>query len=532
MGNYEITNFKSEIQTLIQNKNIDKNENKIIESENGELAELLSAANENSIDNLLNSNIEYAKNTKSNNFLKDYIETKAEMSNIKIPDGMKISISSPKEVSNEYKELLKYVRKEIYQARISDMMALLVQDKESVSQRVQTMKISDSDKSKIMELKSKFDSYYKIEAEFDGENIDLLNPTDTESQYLSEKAPEFAKFMNNERSELKKQVINFAEKEIEGTELSEAGFWSRVGAPIVMGIMGLGLYRGFQETRDNAKKAKDLGKFLQEQQAIYKAGTPKFVNPLKAYKNAFKSAKGRNGMLLVGGTVLASYLWKTLMGSLDDLSGCVKDAVQDTDNFGLGWGIGIAIPSAIAGVLSSAFISPTIDAHIEYNRAEKYLIKSGLLPKAKGVSKYLKMGKKGLIGAGLGCIIAACSSGSSWASMAGTRWLFGHKGDELEKKNIITKEENSSKSATDNMMKYEAYYGKWDGIAKGDPTIGSIGGGLGLFTHTNPILQNISFGLQGCSETLTACGVQMFGDKVRQNKLEKAKQELVQSAKI
>jgi hypothetical protein len=115
--------------------------------------------------------------------------------------------------------------------------------------------------------------------------------------------------------------------------------------------------------------------------------------------------------------------------------------------------------------------------------------------------------------------------------MAGTRMLFGLKGDKLEEKNIITKDENTSQKATENMMKYEAYYGKWDGIAKGDPTIGSIGGGLGLFTHTNPYLQNISFGLQGCSETLTACGVQLLGDEARKSNLDKEKETLVKSVK-
>ena len=109
----------------------------------------------------------------------------------------------------------------------------------------------------------------------------------------------------------------------------------------------------------------------------------------------------------------------------------------------------------------------------------------------------------------------------------GCTWLFGKKGDELEAKNIITADENSSKSAKDNMMQYEAYYGKWDGIAKGDPTIGAIGGGLGLFTHANPYIQNISFGLQGCSETLTACTVQLFGNKARDDKLAEDKRQLL-----
>ena len=79
------------------------------------------------------------------------------------------------------------------------------------------------------------------------------------------------------------------------------------------------------------------------------------------------------------------------------------------------------------------------------------------------------------------------------------------------------------------MMQYEAYYGKWDGISKGDPAIGAAGGGLGLFTHANPYVQNISFGLQGCSETLTACTVQLFGNKAREDKLAKDKKQLLDS---
>ena len=79
-------------------------------------------------------------------------------------------------------------------------------------------------------------------------------------------------------------------------------------------------------------------------------------------------------------------------------------------------------------------------------------------------------------------------------------------------------------------MSYEAYEGKWSGIAKGDPTIGAIGGGLGLFTHTNPYIQSISFGLQGCSETVTACLYQLTGNKVRNDKLANQKAQLIQNA--
>ena len=462
-------------------------------------------------------------NTEKNIFFKQYIEKKAIVYGIELPKGFEIKISSPNEFSKEYKELLKYVRKEIYQARVNDMFNLLAKTPEEVAARVEQMKISDEDKAKIIKLKEMFDNYYKVEAEYKGKKIDLLNLKDEDKKVLEEINPQLAQFIEREHEDIKKTATEFTKKEIKASELSEAGFWSRWLAPLVMLIMGASLYRGYKETKENAKALKDIAKMKE----IYQGGRPKFVNPLKAYKEAFKGAKGKGAAALVGGTVLASYLWKTFLGSVDDLSGAGKDFIQDSDNFGLGWGTAIAIPSAIMGVLSSAFIAPTIDEHINFNRAEKMLRKEGVLPKLKGLGKVGNMLKKGGIWAGLGVVIAACSSGSSWTSMAGTRWLFGHKGDQLEEKGIITAEENSSASATDNMMQYEAYYGKWDGIAKGDPIIGSIGGGLGLFTHSNPYVQNFSFGLQGCSETLTACTVQLFGNKKREDKLADDKKQLL-----
>lgn len=528
MNSYQIPQFKPAVQKQIQELGIDVNNNGIIETD--ELSQLLSQNNTESVENLLDNG--YQTNTKDNIFLKQYLEGKALQQGVNIPEGFNIKVSSPDEFSKEYKQLLRDVRTDIYGARVHDMFNLLAKDSQAVSERVKNMKISDGDKEKILKLKEMFDSYYKVEGEYGGKTYNLLSLSDDDFASLEEISPEFAEFMKKESAILKGHTKDFAKKEIKSEELSEAGFWSRVGAPVVMGIMGLGLYRGFAETRQKMKAAKDLTGLLNEQREIYKAGRPKFVNPIKAFGSAIKGAKGRGiGAVLLGGSVLGSYLWKTLLGSLDDLSGCAKDLVQDSDNFGFGTGLAIAIPSAVAGVLSSAFIAPTIDAHIEYNCAEKLLRKHGELPKLKGAGKLLSMGKKGLIGAGLGVIIAACSSGSSWASMAGTRFLFGQNGDKLVKKNIITEEENSSKAANDNMMEYEAYYGKWDGIAKGDPTIGSIGGGFGLFTSTNPYVQNLSFGLQGCSETLTACGVQLMGDKVRENALDKDKKTLVESVK-
>lgn len=534
MGNYDVAFFKKDVQMLIQEKELDSNNNSSIETDNGELSALLSATGKNNVDELLDLNYKfdnYSSNTEQNIFLKEYLEAKAKKSGIKIPDGLEIKISSPEKFSDEYKELARYVRTKIYGARLKDMLNLMVLDETTVKSRVEQMKLSDEDKEKILQLKGLFDSYYKIEANYNGKNINLLNPNEEDKSALKDINPSFAKFIEEENAELKKHTVNFAQKEASADELSEAGFLSRVGAPIVMSILGLSLYRGVKETRQTAKAAKDMTKFLAEQKAIYNAGKPLFVNPIKAFGQAIKSAKGGKAAAIAGTGILASYLWKTLIGSLDDLAGAAKDAVQDADNFGVGTSALINIPAAAVGVLSSAFIAPTIDAHISYNCAEKHLLKNGILPKVKGLKNIARLGRKGLVGAALGIVIAACSSGSSWASMLGTRIKFGTNGNKLEEKNIITKEENTSKNATDNMMQYEAYYGKWDGIAKGDPTIGAIGGGLGFFTSTNPYVQNISFGLQGCSETLTACGVQLAGNAVRENKLNKEKEALVASAK-
>ncbi len=85
------------------------------------------------------------------------------------------------------------------------------------------------------------------------------------------------------------------------------------------------------------------------------------------------------------------------------------------------------------------------------------------------------------------------------------------------------------------MMEYEAYKGKWEGITTGitgDWTIGSVGGAAGVFTHSNPIIQNTFTTLQGCSETLTASGYQILGNTIRNAELNKQKQELVELAKI
>ena len=92
------------------------------------------------------------------------------------------------------------------------------------------------------------------------------------------------------------------------------------------------------------------------------------------------------------------------------------------------------------------------------------------------------------------------------------------------------------------MMKYEAYYGKWRGIAPvrkedgkwkvnltSDQVIGGVLGGTGLLTHPSSMIANTAFTAQGCSETITACAYQLLGNSIRGHKLEEQKEALVNS---
>ena len=168
-------------------------------------------------------------------------------------------------------------------------------------------------------------------------------------------------------------------------------------------------------------------------------------------------------------------------------------------------------------------------------------VKYGKITKSSSGIKGLmrKGGKAGIFAAGItigtnilkGMLTTSSSSGSSWGSMAGTRFVLAHNGDKLEKKGIITKEENTFEGTNKNMLAYEAYDGKKDGILISDPALGILGGGFGLFTHSNPYIQAASFGLQGCSETITACVYQIRGANKRQDSLDAEKQALVQSVK-
>ena len=456
------------------------------------------------------------------------------------------------------------------------MFKLLGEDKATVAQKVSKMKISDEEKNKILKLKEFFDKYYKVEAEYNGKTYNLLNLTEQEKQELKTVSPEFAAFVEKEQPELKKHTLDFAGKELKAKELDDAASVSKGGALVVGGMLAFNVVKGVYDskqvkkalvkskefieyTKTNPNEAEAIiqeatrrynrvnggerglelaGRYMKRagfeggehfiaQKAIFKAGMPKWINPLKAFKHA------------KGGALLA-LLATTVQGAGDDCMGACKDYMQDQNNFGTPTALGIAGASMAVGIGSSAAIAPTVNGIVDYNRAEKAMIKNGFAEKAKGLARLKKWGKVGVIGALFGMVIASSSSGSSWASMAGTGLKMKLNGDELEEKGIISAEDNTHKTNFDNMMEYEAYKGKLNGITFGDTengaltgdwTVGSVGGGLGLFTHTNPYIQSMSFGLQGCSETLTACGYQLAGSTIRDNKIDKEKQQLVQTAK-
>lgn len=464
---------------------------------------------------------------------------------------MEIQISSPEKYSNEFKKDLQYVSNKIYRARVVDLFNLLEKDSESVSQRVENMKISDEDKQKILKLKSQFDNFYQIELCHKDKKYNLLNLSDEDKEEINQISPDLKNFVESEQEDLQSNVKIFTRKEMSALRLNDAGRNSAIAAGGLAAILTFLVGKGVFDSREDAKLLKaDKAEFLKNQAEIFNEGMPKFKNPfsefVEAAKNGFTKSKAKNPKNLV----LSALLLTTLAGSADDLMGCVKDSIQDIDNFGTKTGLGINIPAALCGILTSMAIAPMIEGEILYNRSAKYLKKyknelSGMginvkdLDKVKGASNIVKSGGKIAIMATAaalftqafkGIITAMSSSGSSWGSMAGTRLVMENSGKDLEKKNIITKEENTFKNTTDNMMAYEAYKGKWKGIAQQDPLIGATGGALGLFTHANPYIQSLAFGLQGCSETLTACYYQVTGAHTRKDKLAEDKQKLIENA--
>ncbi len=598
---------------------------------------------------------DYDVNTKDNLFLKEYILGKAEAEGIKVPEGMKINIStyntsnqrdlysgnpaklingiqseqywnrskSVEELCDEHNytaeqkekimELYRFhdVRVNIFKARIKDMFALLSKDRQTVQQKVSKMDITEEQKNEIIQVKDFLDKYYKIEADLNGKTYNLLNLSNEDKEELQKISPEFLKFAEKMQPELKKQSAYFAQKEMQGEELSDAGQTSRYVAYPLMLALGIGLGKGYLEgkemkegikasekfaefirknpvegqaildkcvnkfnklnkngtlfvteptgeTKKGIKKlfamAKGMitgkpaqlketenmlagtklierymkkigfegGEYLVYQKALHDQGLRKWINPITKFKNA----KGAAFWTLVAGTMALS---------LDDCLGAGKDFFQDQNNFGTAVGLGFAGAGIAGGIASSAAVVPTFQGIVDYTRADKTLRKMGVLPKLKVANKFLRKGKLALLGIPLGLVLASTSSGSSWTSMGLTRLLMGMNGDKLEKKNIIDKKDNTFSSTNENMMEYEAYKGKWEGITTGitgDWTIGSVGGAAGVFTHSNPIIQNTFTTLQGCSETLTASGYQILGNTIRNAELNKQKQELVELAKI
>lgn len=486
----------------------------------------------------------YETDTKSNNFLKEYLLGKAQSQGVKIPEGMSISVSSPAEYSEAFRALLRSVRVDIYGARVADMFKLLVKDPEVVEKRVAEMKISDEEKAKIIALKALFDDYYHIEANYNGKAYNLLDLTDEDKAELREISPEFAQFLENEEADLKDNATKFTQGELEHLELSAAAEDSKKAVPILLGVLGtLGVKEVISAYKDRKAAMKDPSAFLAEQKALSrnKIGV---VNPFTDVKSRIKGKKGLAVLL-----ALSPILLNTLSGSIDDISGAAKDYFQDKECFGSAKAGVLAGLSAVAGIATSFVIAGTYENARDILKARRY-VKNTRLASAEAagtlervnrlrksfrpsaVQRLLKGGKFAL-GAGLfGMVVASCTSGSSWASMAGTRFLFGQNGDKLAEKNIIDKEDNTFENSNKNMMKYEAYSGKWHGIATGptsDPVVGFTLGATGLLTHPSAVVASTAFATQGCSETLTACGYQLLGGAARENKLERQKRELVES---
>ena len=496
---------------------------------------------------------DYKVNSDSNKFLKEYLEIKALKKGVKIPENMEIEVSSPNKYSTEFKKDLQYASNKIYKARVIDLFNLMEKDSEYVTQCVKDMKISDKDKQKLLQLKTQFDNYYKIEAKVGDKRYDILKLTEDTERELNKISPEIVQFIREEQSELNIQTKTFTRKEMSSLRLNEAGHNSAIAAGGLATILAFLVGKGVFDSREDANLLKsDKYTFLKNQAEIFEEGIPKFKNPLKEFIDATKNGLTKSTAKNPKKVVLSALLLTTLAGSADDLMGCVKDSIQDIDNFGTKVGLGINIPAALCGVATSMAIAPMIEGEILYNRAGKYLNKYkneldslGInvknLKETKKLSNIVKSGGKiailstlatVLTGGIKGIITAMSSSGSSWGSMTGTKIVLENAGKTLENKNIITENENTFKNTTDNLMAYEAYKGKWAGISGQDPIIGATGGALGLFTHANPYVQSLAFGLQGCSETLTACYYQVTGAHNRKDKLASDKQKLVENAKI
>jgi hypothetical protein len=541
MGNYEIASFNARVQHLIQESKIDDG-NGIIEADKGELAKLLFATEVESVEELLGPAMgQYSMNSEQNLFLKQYIEQKAQKNGVEI----NVNVSSPKEYSKEFRELLTYVRTNIYGACVNHMFDLLDKEPSEALKIIENAKISQEDKDKLLELKALYDQYYNVNLMHNGKAYNLLEISENEIAALEQSEPEVANFIKENKDDIKNQAIKFTRKELEKIELAEAGKNSKDFVPTLLGILGFSTAIGLGKTAyENYKIKKDWSGYIAEQRVL-KHRKITVQNPFKEISSKIKGAKGKWQVA----AALMGIVGMTLMGSFDDLSGCFKDYKQDKDNFGKKRAGILAGLSALWGITTSFLIAPTVDTNAEINRARKVVNKEilnkvkangrmGLLKAVRRnmqptfARRALKFGKAGLVAGGIGVLIAACSSGSSHASMVGTRYLFAKNADDLESKNLIDKSENTGKAANENMMKYEAYKGKWRGIAVGptsDPTIGFTFGATGLLASANPYVSAAAFSIQGCSETLTACGYQLFGDKSRGSELEKEKQALVEA---
>ena len=319
MGNYEIKAFQAHVQKLIKENQID-NGNSIIETDNGELATLLSATGKSDVKDLLN-NVDlssYRTNTESNKFLKDYIEATAFAKGIQIPENAKIEVSnfsterarelysgnaakgilgisnekywndityfvkkmvksdaSEKSVEDFCKEkgltaketeevmhlyYLNNVRKNVFGARVKDMSKFFSQSKNEVEARIAKSNISEEEKNQILKSKDFLDNYYKINLKVGDKTYNLLNLSDEDKVTLNKEFqnnPQFVNFLNEMQPDLKKQTLHFAQREALNEELSDSGQASRWLSAPLLAVLGFGVAKGFKDAKElNASVAK------------------------------------------------------------------------------------------------------------------------------------------------------------------------------------------------------------------------------------------------------------------------------------
>ena len=384
------------------------------------------------------------------------------------------------------------------------------------------MKISQTEKENLQQLKEKYDNYYTIILQTEDKKYNLLQLSEQDKKELQSKNPEFAQFIENENNSLTEITHKFATSEIKKEVLAESGRSSRYGAyALVPVLLVLGAQAIFEQRAAAKEIAQDAEKYLNKQIEIYKEGNPlkKYFskNGLKEYVETIKD--GNNNWWRVLAIAFA--------GSWDDDLGAVKDFFQDNDNFGVKRASAIAIPSMIMGTLTSLVIAPLMSSMIDYSRAKAYVAKHAPdmhIPMDKKAKAALIAGNTAL-----GLIFSSFCSGSSWTSEALTYLQLKNNKKALKANNVITEEEEKKSSTWKNFMSYEAYSGKLNGILKADPIAGAGFGAPGLLTSANPYINALATTTCGCIETITASVKQFTTDGERKRDIDKEKEQLLNS---